>query len=553
MTYFTENGDVAYGTSGSQCLDFFTTVTRNATVEQYLDKFNKCWLEDKETAIQLLLNLRDVRGGKGEKLIPQVIMVHLSESLPKDEYKEILVKFLDYGYYKDLLRIVEIRNRLILNGTGETRVEMKETGVEYLYKNNRCVEFELLAEQLLLDCDNYHNENSVSLCAKWLPNEGTHFANSPVYAVHNICKIAKLTFKKYRIKLSILRKKINVIEGLLCTGQFDLIDFSKIPARAMKNYSDMFGRHCNSKGVESNERELLNQRYLEFLSKLNSGETKVKVSGIQPHEIVQYFFTRQSYTTEEKDILYENMWKEMVTQIKESGSLNDVVAVCDVSSSMAGLPMQVSIALGLFVSECSNFSERVITFSENPSWHTIQGSTLRAKVRSLSGMGWGGSTNMLGVFNLILNEAISKNLEKDKMVKKLFIFTDMQFNQTDSRFNTTFEVAKKNFNDAGYELPTIICWNLRSSSTNTLACSKHENNHIMLSGFSQQMLKNFMTNSDLTDINPYKFMKEVLDKYECPHSIKNSHSHQLVLRHSFDLFTSAISKSAIKKCFKKNK
>ena len=64
---FTENASVAFKTTGSACLDFFSTVVRTTDVSSLLAKFVAAWNEDPENALKLVLNLRDIRGGKGEK------------------------------------------------------------------------------------------------------------------------------------------------------------------------------------------------------------------------------------------------------------------------------------------------------------------------------------------------------------------------------------------------------------------------------------------------------------------------------------------------------
>ena len=40
----------------------------------------------------------------------------------------------------------------------------------------------------------------------------------------------------------------------------------------------------------------------------------------------------------------ELQWKSYVSNLKESGALSNALAVCDVSGSMTGQPMQVSLA-----------------------------------------------------------------------------------------------------------------------------------------------------------------------------------------------------------------
>lgn len=74
----TENAAGAWTTTGDKCLDFFASVVRDSSVEEVLRSFLDAWNEDPEKAIKLLLNLRDIRGGKGEKKLALVLMYALS-------------------------------------------------------------------------------------------------------------------------------------------------------------------------------------------------------------------------------------------------------------------------------------------------------------------------------------------------------------------------------------------------------------------------------------------------------------------------------------------
>jgi hypothetical protein len=95
-------------------------------------------------------------------------------------------------------------------------------------------------------------------------------------------------------------------------------------------------------------------------------------------------------------------------------------------------------------------------------------------------------------FDLILKQALRFNLKPDEMVKRVVIFSDMQFDQACPTRRTDHEVIKQKFADAGYVMPQVMYWNLRESLTHTKPVTKYEENVAMLSGFSGQMLKILM-------------------------------------------------------------
>ncbi|KAE8009142.1 hypothetical protein FH972_005595 [Carpinus fangiana] len=61
-------------------------------------------------------------------------------------------------------------------------------------------------------------------------------------------------------------------------------------------------------------------------------------------------------------------WKRMVEDLSKKGKLGNCLAVCDISGSMFGTPWEVSVAMGLLVSDLSEepWKGKVITFSESP-------------------------------------------------------------------------------------------------------------------------------------------------------------------------------------------
>lgn len=489
MSGYTENGDITNISSGNYNLDFFTKITRSSDYVSYIKTFIDAWNESNETAYQILMNLRDIRNGKGEKLIPIVIMTVIKLSVAEDIYQSILEGYIQQGCWKDVLRIYELYCR-------------------YSVANQRTVtnkiELVLMAKQLDIDT----KSDSVSLCAKWAPSEKSHFDKYPTFAARELGKIMKLKPVQYRKMLTSLRGKINVLEMLMATGQYEKIDFSKIPSVAMMKSSNMFRRDHNSNGQTSEARAKLASDFKTYLDKLVKGTTKVNCVGIQPHELVTRYFDLTV-----ADVLIESQWSEIVKRVKKSGVFRNVTAVVDVSGSMMGDPMSVAIALGILVSDCTEGLShgKCITFDSNPQWHILTGSNLFDKVACLRKAPWGASTNITRVFELILNHAKLANLSQNEMIDTLFIFTDMQFDKCDSNCSSSIDNAKIKFAESGYTLPKIVCWNLRNSSN--VPFSHEDERYAMMSGFSSEMLKYIMT---CTEFTPVSIMKKSLEQYVVP-------------------------------------
>lgn len=559
----TENGDRAFSTSGSACLDFFTRITRNAPVNDYIDAFSKAWKENKETAIRILMNMRDIRGGKGEKLIPRVLMVYLKNCLSPEEYKSILQKMIEYGCWVDLLYILKIE-LLVL------RADIRSIRPDSTDPNS--IEIKLFADQLFVDeallkeseVSNEKNENVnkkalISLCGKWAPSENCHYDTYLGISKHIRTAMGK-TPKEYRKMLTKMRKHLNILEMLMSTQRFDEIDFSKIPSIALKKMNGAFKRDTNSSGIQSDERVQLHCSYDQFLNDLAKGKTKVNVKGIQPHELVSTYLNK--FSNVPIDLLVEGQWEELKKRVKQSGAFSSVTAIVDVSGSMKGQPMEVAIALGILVAECTEgpFYGKIITFDTNPQWHHLDGTNLKEKVYCLSKAKWGGSTNLGATFDMILRDAVNAKLKPHEMVKTLFIFTDMQFDSVcggycdsdnDQSWESTFSNAKRTFQEKGYELPNIVCWNLRTSISKSMPVEQKEQGYSMLSGFSAELLKCILT---AQEFSPMAMMMHVLEPYAVPELLQSCQVDSLVPR--MNNFVSNLEKilpkSHIKKAYKSN-
>lgn len=126
----------------------------------------------------------------------------------------------------------------------------------------------------------------------------------------------------------------------------------------------------------------------------------------------------------------------------------------------------LSLALGLITSEVTEppFQNMVITFHETPTFHTVTGPTLRDRVMNIRSAPWGGSTDIQKVFDLILTRAQQFKLSPAQMPKRLFIISDMQFNQADPKHETNHNAAINKYKKAGYPIPQIVYWNVRADT-----------------------------------------------------------------------------------------
>ncbi|CAL5413549.1 unnamed protein product [Camellia sinensis] len=201
-------------------------------------------------------------------------------------------------------------------------------------------------------------------------------------------------------------------------------------------------------------------------------------------------------------------------------------------------PMEVCVALGLLISELSEepWKGNVITFSVNPQLHKVEGNSLLEKTKFVREIEWGGNTDFQRVFDRILEVAVAGNLNEDQMIKKVFVFSDMEFDQASghSRFGngygfgygyngygnfnshndtrpkgweTDYEVIQRKFSEKGYKkVPEIVFWNLRNSLATPVTTK--QSGVALVSGYSKNMVTVFLKEDGL--VNPETVMEHAI-------------------------------------------
>ena len=477
----TENGALTHKSTRSDLLDMFAmgAAMRKRSDEDIILMFKKAYNENPTYALKCLFYIADIRGGQGERRFFRVIMKWLA-SYDTEAARRNLHLIPEYRRWDDLYIFV---------GTP-------------LEKDA----FAFIKEQLTLDVQC----KTPSLLAKWLKSENTSSADSRVLA-GKTRRYLGMTHREYRKTLSILRTRINVLEKLMSAGKWDEIEFDKIPSRAGMIYKNAFARH----DLERAKSEKPVQTYAEFAK----DETKtVNAEVLNPVDIADRIFRGQVRTDTDRAII-EKYWhnlKDYYHGREERG-----IAICDVSGSMFGQPLNAAVSMSAYIAERGKgpFKDHFITFSDDPQLVRFEGLDIVDKFRRASGAEWGGSTNVEAAMDLLLNVALCNNVPADEMPTVLYIFSDMEFNncmscgptsrgrwdyaQRVDNPDTLFETIAKRWAAYGYTLPRVIFWNLNARQENIPALGGRFS---YVSGFSMNMVDTILSGKD-----GYSLMMEKLD------------------------------------------
>lgn len=298
-------------------------------------------------------------------------------------------------------------------------------------------------------------EGSSDLLAKWFPRKGKWFTS-----MHKAMNTVPKKFRQYLVS------RTRVVETQMCNKEWKDIEYSKIPSIAMHKYRNAFGKRDA-------------ERFKEFNVAVLKGEEKVNASVLHPHQLYD------AITQREDETAVEAQWISLPNYME--GSEERIIPVCDVSASMEGLPMSVSVSLGLYIAERNKgiFKNAFITFSEVTKMLYIKGGSLAEKMRQLEASEWGMNTNLMAVFMLILNSAIDNDLPESQMPTKILIISDMEFDRCADV--APYETLMQLYKESGYKLPDIIFWNVDGRIQN-VPVNKNQKGVGLVSGFSPAIL-----------------------------------------------------------------
>ena len=469
----TENGDVAFVSTGCACLDYFAQIGgKRQDLKNAAILFVRALSEDPQTAAKLLFYTRDPRGGIGERRLFRFLFNSLASCYP-DLASPLLPFIAKYGRYDDYFCVF---------GTA-----LEDEAIT------------LIEEQLEIDLENKRNGKPVSLLAKWLPSINTSSDEARHLALHLSQKLG-LSKADYRKTLSFLRKDA-IVENDLRTKSYDF-DYAKVPSLAMHKYHEAFARNDED-------------RFRKYLGSVKKGEAKMNVSVGNPVYLIKGLRSKRRQADFDPTY-FETAWQEFVNL----GTIHKkTLVVRDGSGSMTWggdnvAPIEVADAMTLLTAARLQgaFHDRFITFSASPEVVDLSKKhTLTDKLMVLDGYNDISNTNIEKVYNLILDVYRSPDFKQEDALDQILIISDMEFDAAlETPLISTFEAFKAKFSELGYERPEVVFWNV-SSRERHVPVTQDERGVKLISGSSQNIIEMVsMTDS----LDPKAFMESVLARYD---------------------------------------
>ena len=474
----TKNGAVTNSTSHDYCVDLFflAGACRNEHEQQICNVITKAYEQDRVKTLKIIFWACDIREGAGERRFFKTALNWLNQYHPEDIQNYV-------GYIPEFSRWDVVFELAMTN--------------------------ELVFSYLLTVLTNPEHPQRALLC-KWLPRKEYATDKKKIKQVEKGVTTITVKKKKRLLNYGIARKitqRLNitprkyrkliasgcqVVEQQMCSNKWNKIEYEKVPSVAINKYNKAWYRHDS-------------ERFEQYLESVKVGKSKMNASAIFPHDII-------------KSALDDSHWELRIHPLNDAqitqwnalpnwlgDSVNSIIPVCDVSGSMYGLPIQICLALGLYISERNQgpFKDAFITFSENPKMQILKGD-INQRLSQLVHADWGQNTNLTGVFELILRKAKETNLPEEMMPKTVLVISDMEFDYCGNL--TNYEMIKKAYNISGYQCPQIAFWNVNGRAGN-MPVTVNKQGVALVSGASPSVIKSVLGNN----LDPITIMNETIE------------------------------------------
>lgn len=458
----TTNGMRARKSTANACVDLFFKIGASRG-KDITKEFVAAYVENREVALRIAQWVRDARGGAGERELFRQILKYLDKHQPTDAAL-LLNKVPEIGRWDDIF-VVET-------------------------PKNKYQAFSMLGDAL---------RERNGLAAKWTPRKGA-------LAVE-IREFFGMSPKFYRKSLVEMTK---VVETQMCAKEWDNINFSHVPSVAAARYKKAFYRNT--------------QEYAKYVAELvkdpkdRTMDVKVNAGAVYPYDVLKgvvgHYVT--NYNKTELDLVAKQ-WEALENFVGDA----NVLPLVDVSGSMscpAGKNntvscLTVAVSLGLYLADknTGKFKDTFLTFSGNPELLHLKGNILQ-KVQQMVKSNWDMNTNLVKAMDKVLKTAKEGNVPKEEMPEMLLILSDMQFDQCAKFDDSAMKMIERKFNDAGYDLPKIVFWNLNSNDNVPV---KYDARGVALvSGFSPSIMKAVLA-GDTDNFTPEAIMLKavMVDRY----------------------------------------
>lgn len=317
------------------------------------------------------------------------------------------------------------------------------------------------------------------LCAKWMPRKQQY--DNFARRFQSAYELSPKQYRKLIVKLS------ETVEQQMCSKEWSKIVYKSVPSVAFNKYRNAFKRNDPT-------------RFEKFIEKVEKGEETINAGAIFPYDIYNSYHNRSG---DARSI--DAQWSQLPDYMADTKER--ILPMCDVSGSMTGLPMAISVSLGVYLSERNKsiFKDAFVTFSGYPTMQYLKG-TVTERFDQLQRAEWDMNTDLSAAFKFILKRAVEEKVSQKEMPTTLLIISDMEFDECADL--TNYENLVNQYSEAGYKLPNVVFWNVNGRAGN-VPVDASKKGVALVSGASPSIVKSVLGGKNFT---PLDIMKETINK-----------------------------------------
>ncbi|KIJ35501.1 hypothetical protein M422DRAFT_61276 [Sphaerobolus stellatus SS14] len=372
----TENNAAGFKSTLSPTLDAFFSLHQNTRLQEISVILDRSWEYDADNTLRIIWNLRSIHEGKSAREMfyrefgwlyqrhPRTAIANLKylvePYIPKVKKKNLMMLGMSHGYWKDLLNILLLASRdelcadsslgtLHVSWEGNYRI----TGSFVLYVSVA----RLFAEQLARDIDVQRQiadpqtdperraslTYRLTLAAKWASNVGGSHGRFPNIATAIADILHASGSLPFQITSSEQLCAQDIPEIVMSTQKWHTIKYSRVPSLCMQINKNRFFKHDE-------------ERFFQYLRDVTFGKRKISGGTLLPHTLlyeaiksdikedqlptsgIARVIAEAKAMTKIGEEVIDAQWKTLVQKkVKESGTLENALAICDVSGTMGSL------------------------------------------------------------------------------------------------------------------------------------------------------------------------------------------------------------------------
>ena len=549
------------------CLNFYQQVKKETHKDAMEALLEAAWSEDPRVALRLIFRLRDTRRGEG---LREHFLICLFWLRRRNHYRTFLYNLAHVdkvGYWKDLLELVIAELMGLENYLHQQHDEKRRAWTfKYLKKSQRegkadkkksfgqlrrevfagrkIIDKEedmatakkafdenpeyrmihvrvasLFADQLLRDLAELQAGRPVSPAGKWSPScckrhdRLTLISSTIAQMVYprGTSGIAETDYKRYMVMAKVhyrticlapLRARFHVAEQFMSDNRWDEIVYERVPSVCMKRNRHLFEKNSRS-------------TFQEYLDESEGKKEMTSESASKPYASMERI--RRLIAEEIDHEALQSQWDALVKKLKETDCfLTNSLAVCGVPDSARGQRPPPGTVMSLLIAELARvpFKGQICEHSYRPGFFSVPNGSLNDKVTAVRKMNRDYPLAIEDVFALVLKRAVETNTPKEDMIRRIFVFSKPYSFHFPSG-NSVYEESKRQFSEAGYELPEVIAWICSGAKRQRQSEQpiKIESGGIHVSGYSKALCEIF-TEGKIERLDDYSTMLHAVQPYD---------------------------------------